>query len=151
MKKRGLREQLFKLLFRVEFNSLDEMPEQEALFFESGDQTITPADQMYLSERMDDILDKLPGIDSRLSGNIEGWNLSRIGKVELTILRVALYEMLYDQDIPEGVSINEAVLLAQKFGPDNADSFVNGVLAKFAENKTCRESLQTDPDRESGG
>ena len=133
MKKRGLREQFFKLLFRVEFNSPEEMPEQETLFFESGDQTITPADQLYLTERMRDILDKLPDIDRRLSENIEGWNLSRIGKVELTILRIALYEMLYDPDIPEGVSINEAVLLAQKFGPDNADSFVNGVLAKFTE------------------
>ncbi|MBR2123525.1 MAG: transcription antitermination factor NusB [Lachnospiraceae bacterium] len=131
MKKRGLREQLFKLLFRVEFNTPDEMPLQEKLFFDSGDQIITDKDKMYLTARMDEIMTHLPEIDEKLSKSIEGWNLSRIGKVELTILRLALYEMLYDPDMPEGVSINEAVLLAQKFGPDHADAFVNGVLAKF--------------------
>ena len=106
MKKRGLREQLFKLLFRVEFNPLDEMPQQEKLFFDSGDQIITDKDKMYLTARMDEIMTRLPEIDEKLSKSIEGWNLSRIGKVELTILRIALYEMLYDQDMPEGVSIN---------------------------------------------
>ncbi len=136
MKKRGLREQLFKLLFRVEFNTAEEMPEQEVLFFESGDQTITEKDRMFLMARLDDIMEHMPEIDGKLADNIEGWNLSRIGKVELTILRIALYEILYDEEMPEGVSINEAVLLAQKFGPDHADAFVNGVLAKFASEKS---------------
>ena len=62
----------------------------------------------------------------------EGWQTKRMGKVDLTILRLAVYEIKYDEDIPTGVAINEAVELAKKFGQDSSPAFVNGVLAKFA-------------------
>ena len=75
----------------------------------------------------------LPEIDLLLEGAARGWKLSRIGKVELTILRLAVYEMRFDEDIPEKVAINEAVELSKKFGGDEAPAFVNGVLAKLAE------------------
>ena len=55
-----------------------------------------------------------------------------MGKVDLTILRLAVYEIMYDEDIPTSVAINEAVELVKKFGQDSSPSFVNGVLAKFA-------------------
>ena len=132
MKRRGIREQLFKLLFRVEFNTPEQMPEQTKLYFDSGDLTVTEQDQAYLEARLADIMDKLPQIDEQLSEKIEGWKLSRVGKVELTLLRIAVYEILYDDDVPTGVAISEAVELSKKYGPDNAASFVNGVLAKFA-------------------
>ncbi len=131
MKRRGIREQLFKLLFRVEFNTPEQMPEQTKLYFDSGDLTVTEQDQAYLEARLADIMDKLPQIDEQLSEKIEGWKLSRVGKVELTLLRIAVYEILYDDDVPTGVAISEAVELSKKYGPDNAASFVNGVLAKF--------------------
>ena len=79
-----------------------------------------------------DIMDKLPQIDEQLSNKIEGWKLTRVGKVELALLRIAVYEILYDDEVPTGVAISEAVELSKKYGPDNAASFVNGVLAKFA-------------------
>ena len=132
MKRRGIREQLFKLLFRVEFNTPEQMPEQTKLYFDSGDLTVTEQDKAYLEARLADIMDKLPQIDEQLSEKIEGWKLSRVGKVELTLLRIAVYEILYDDDVPTGVAISEAVELSKKYGPDNAASFVNGVLAKFA-------------------
>ena len=132
MKRRGIREQLFKLLFRVEFNTPEQMPEQTKLYFDSGDLTVTEQDQAYLEARLADIMDRLPQIDEQLSEKIEGWKLSRVGKVELTLLRIAVYEILYDDDVPTGVAISEAVELSKKYGPDNAASFVNGVLAKFA-------------------
>ena len=62
----------------------------------------------------------------------KGWETGRMGKVDLTLIRLAVYEMKYDDDIPTGVAINEAVELAKKFGQDNSPSFINGVLAKFA-------------------
>ena len=62
----------------------------------------------------------------------KGWKISRMGKVELTVLRLAVYEMKFDEDIPEKVAINEAVELARKFGGDDAPAFINGVLAKLA-------------------
>ena len=96
------------------------------------DLTVTEQDQAYLEARLADIMDRLPQIDEQLSEKIEGWKLSRVGKVELALLRIAVYEILYDDEVPTGVAISEAVELSKKYGPDNAASFVNGVLAKFA-------------------
>ena len=67
----------------------------------------------------------------RLTKVAAGWKTKRMGKVELTILRLAVYEMLYDDTIPEKVSVNEAVELAKKFGGNESPAFVNGVLARF--------------------
>lgn len=61
-----------------------------------------------------------------------GWKTSRMGKVDLTLIRLAVYEIKYEDDIPVGVSINEAVELAKKYGTDDSFAFVNGILAKFA-------------------
>lgn len=131
MTRRGIREQIFKLLFRAEFNAPEEMAEQEELFFTSGDITVTPEDQEYITEKVGRIVEMIPELDDRLSEKIEGWSLPRIGKVELTILRLALYEIQEDEDIPPQVAITEAVDLGKKFGQDNAGAFINGVLAKF--------------------
>ena len=78
------------------------------------------------------IMDKIPEIDEQINEVAAGWRTKRMGKVELTILRLALFEMKYDDSIPEKVAINEAVELAKKFGGDESPSFVNGILAKFA-------------------
>ncbi len=131
MKRSSLREQIFKILFRVEFNNVDEMPMQEEMFFSSGDLEATDADREYITNKVNRILEKLPEIDAALSERMKGWTLERIGRVELAILRLGVYEIVYDDEIPAGVAISEAVELAKKFGADNAGAFVNGVLAKF--------------------
>lgn len=130
MSRRELREQIFKLLFRIEFNSKEEMQEQTEFFFEEEDQTDTK-DAAYVTEKLNRILEKLSEIDRALNEKVQGWNTERMGKVDLTILRLAVYEILFDDTIPLGVAINEAVELAKKFGQDSSPSFVNGVLAKF--------------------
>ncbi len=131
MSRRELREQIFKLLFRVEFNSLDEMPEQERLFFDD-EEAAWGADADYISDKYHKIQQKLSEIDEQLNEKAEGWNTARMGKVDLTILRLAVYEINYDDSVPTGVAINEAVELAKKFGQDASSGFVNGILAKFA-------------------
>lgn len=131
MSRRELREQIFKLLFRVEFNSLEDMPEQEQLFFEDED-AAQEADASYISDKYHMIQQKLPEIDQQLNERAQGWNTARMGKVDLTILRLAVYEINYDTSVPTGVAINEAVELAKKFGQDASPGFVNGILAKFA-------------------
>ena len=131
MSRRELREQIFKLLFRVEFNEMEDMPEQEELFFEDED-AATDGDADYISEKYHKISDKLAEIDSLLNEKASGWDTGRMSKVDLTILRLAVYEICYDEDVPTGVAINEAVELAKKFGQDASYGFVNGVLAKFA-------------------
>ncbi len=131
MNRRSLREQVFKLLFRAEFNKPEEMPEQERLFFESGDLVATPEDEAKIIDKCEKIIAKLPELDAKISEKLEGWKIDRLGKVELTILRLAAYEIDFDPDVPNGAAINEAVDLAKKFGQDNAGQFINGILAKF--------------------
>lgn len=131
MSRRELREQLFKLLFRVEFNEEEEMPQQEEFFLEE-EEIDRENDRKQLDAKFHNILEKLTDIDRELNEKVSGWDTSRMGKVDLTILRLAVYEIEYDEDIPTGVAINEAVELAKKFGQDSSASFVNGVLAKFA-------------------
>ena len=132
MSRRELREQIFKLLFRIEFNAKEEMQEQVGLFFEEEENQADAADTAYISEKFQKICDKLEEIDATLNEKVEGWDTGRMGKVDLTVLRLAVYEILFDEEIPTGVAINEAVELAKKFGQDSSSSFVNGVLAKFA-------------------
>ena len=62
----------------------------------------------------------------------KGWKTTRMGKVDLTIIRLAVYEMKYEEDIPVKVAINEAVELAKQYGTDDSPAFVNGILAKLA-------------------
>ncbi|MCR5343006.1 MULTISPECIES: transcription antitermination factor NusB [unclassified Butyrivibrio] len=132
MKRSELREQVFQLLFRVEFNTKEEMREQEDLFIETNDIEMSESDVNFVKTRYESIADKLPEIDKLINEVTTGWDTGRIGKVELAILRLAVYEIKFDDSIPTGVAINEAVELSKKFGQDGASSFVNGVLAKFA-------------------
>ncbi|MCM1047978.1 MAG: transcription antitermination factor NusB [Clostridiales bacterium] len=131
MSRRELREQIFKLLFRIEFNNLEDMPEQEKFFFDDECKADT-ADAEYISAKYHKIEEKLETIDNMLNERAQNWVTSRMGKVDLTILRLAVYEIAFDDEVPTGVAINEAVELAKKFGQDASSSFVNGVLAKFA-------------------
>lgn len=119
------------LLFRVEFHDVADMPEQIRLFFENSEDVNFGEDADYIKSRCQAVCGKLPEIDKLINDNTEGWNTSRMGKVELTVLRLAVYEMCFDDDIPAGVAINEAVEIAKKFGQDNSGGFVNAILAKI--------------------
>lgn len=152
MTKSESREELFKLLFRAEFNDASEMDIQKELFFEERNKENKPEGDIFeelssddeeihymsekdikaISEKAADILSKITELDSLLSEKVTGWNIERIGKVELTILRLAVYEITSDDSIPVKVAINEAVELAKRYGQDSSAGFVNGVLAKFA-------------------
>ncbi|MDD6492487.1 MAG: transcription antitermination factor NusB [Firmicutes bacterium] len=132
MSRREMREQLFKLLFRVEFNPREELAQQEAFFFEDEENDTAEEENSEISEKFNKIIEKLDEIDGLLNAKVQGWDTARMGKVDLTILRLAVYEIMHDGEVPTGVAINEAVELAKKFGQDSSPSFVNGVLAKFA-------------------
>ena len=133
MKRGGLRGCIFQLLFRVEFNGQEEMPKQLLMFVDDikEENEAQEEDEAYISGKYEKIMEKLPEIDAMLEKVSRGWKLSRMGKVELTILRLAVYEMRFDEDIPEKVAINEAVELSKKFGGDDSPAFINGVLAKL--------------------
>jgi N utilization substance protein B len=88
-------------------------------------------DCQYLNTRFKQIVEKLQEIDHIIEESSSGWRLNRMGKVDLTILRLSTFELKYDEEIPTGVAINEAVEIAKKFGEDNSPSFINGILAKI--------------------
>lgn len=134
MKRRELREHVFQLLFRVEFNSSEEMDEQVNMYFDGvrEEETLSEKDETYITEKYKKIVEKILEIDEMLNASAKGWKTSRMGRVDLTILRLAVYEMKFDEDIPEKVAINEAVELSKKFGGDESPAFINGVLAKIA-------------------
>lgn len=80
----------------------------------------------------DGVAERLAEIDERIAVNAVDWSIDRIGRVDLSILRVAVYEMLYREDVPVGAAINEAVELAKRFGGERSYSFVNGILGAVA-------------------
>ena len=143
MTRRQVREEIFRLLFSVEFHDEEDRirqmewfltdPEEEDAILLEEDETlveIPEEDKTYIETKYKDILDHLKEIDVLLNEKISGWKTGRMAKVDLAILRLAVYEIKYEEEIPEGVAINEAVELAKKYGTDKSGSFVNGALAK---------------------
>lgn len=130
MTRRELRESVFTILFRVEFHAEDDMHEQLGLFEEEVENA-EEADAAYINYKCKEIMKNLDGIDEAINAASTGWKTSRMAKVDLTIIRLAVYEIKFEENIPTKVSINEAVELAKKFGTDDSAAFVNGILAKF--------------------
>lgn len=133
MTRRELREEVFKLLFMVEFYSREEMPGQIKAYFEDfPEKEISEENHAYIENKYENICAVLPEIDKKITGVSKGWRIERMGKTDLSILRLGIYEMLYDDDIPVGVAINEAVELAKNFGEAESPSFINGILGKLS-------------------
>jgi len=119
------------MLFFKDFHEGSELNEQIELYFDSFVEPIAD-DSANLSERFEMVLTKLDEIDQILTDAASGWKLNRMNKVDLTILRLAVFEMRFDEDIPVKVAINEAIELAKIFGGEESPGFINGVLAKLA-------------------
>lgn len=129
MSRREMRERTFQLLFRIEFHSKEELSEQLLYDADEGEDD---ADAAYIREKTQAVAEKAAELDGLINEIAKGWKTTRMGKVDLTLLRLAVYEIKFDDDIPTGVAINEAVELAKKYGTDDSSSFVNGILAKIA-------------------
>lgn len=131
MTRSEMREHVFKLIVRVPFHDKNELREQIDYYFD-GLTDVNEKDYEYIKNKALLVCELSDDIDEKINLVSEGWPVDRIGKAELAIMRLAVYEMLYDDDIPVNVAINEAVELAKSYGSDdNAASFVNGVLAKL--------------------
>ncbi len=131
MSRSRLREHIFILLFMAQFNSPEDMPKETALYFDNLENAADEKSREYIEKKAAAVLEKQDELDALIDEKAEGWSTKRMGRVELAIIRLAVYELRFDDDIPEGVAINEAVELAKKYGQDNAASFVNGVLARL--------------------
>ncbi len=146
MTRRELREHVFRQLFTAQFYQGDdeEKAEQMQLYFthDEGEGLDYPPSMVGLEEQEEilqktkAVLEHLEKIDSLIEETSVGWTISRMNRTDLSILRLGVYELLYDDTIPPGVAINEAVLLARKFGGEDSYSFVNGILGKIGKDKT---------------
>ncbi len=135
MTRSELREHVFKMLFQIEFNDEAEMPEHLKYYFESIENA-SAKNKDDIQKKYEGVISHVEEIDRLLNDASKGWKTARMNKVDLTILRLAVYEMKWDDDVPEGVAINEAVELAKRFGGDSSSSFVNGVLGKVAKQES---------------
>ena len=131
MKRTEQREHIFKMVFGLEFNETEEMPQQLALYFDNLEDA-KEKDKEYIREKAQAVAAHVEEIDGVINESATGWKTSRMNKVDLTILRLAVYEMKWDDDVPLSVAINEAVELSKRFSGEEGPSFVNGVLAKIA-------------------
>ena len=136
-----LREHCFKILFGLDFYADEEIKVQTDNYFESPslededdelihDANFSDGDIEYIKSKAMLVMDNKSEIDKIISELSQGWKLERIGRVERNILRLAIAEMKYDDDIPVSVAINEAVELAKAYGRDESYSFVNAILSK---------------------
>lgn len=131
MSRRNARKNAFYLLFQLDFSKLEEAEETKRIFFEETSD-ITEEDKKFILEEVEGVYHHLEEIDSAISGASKGWNIERISKVDLAIMRLAVYEMKYSEDMPVSVAVNEAIELAKKYSTDEAPSFINGILGKLA-------------------
>lgn len=146
MTRREMREHCFKMLFGVDFYPTQETAGQAEQYFNSPEEDDTAEDgttqvihhvdmtdeeRQFLIDRVEGMAAKFPDLDEKINHVAQGWKTGRMGRVDLTILRQALYEMEYDSEVPSKVAINEAVELAKKFGGKDSPAFINGVLAKL--------------------
>jgi N utilization substance protein B len=130
VKRTELREHIFKMVFGIEFNGKEDMPEQLELYFEQLGE-VSEKDLNYIQEKAKKVAEKAEEIDALLNEHTKGWKTVRMNKADLTILRLAVYEIKWDEDVPAGVAIDEAVELAKKYSSDEGPAFVNAVLAKL--------------------
>lgn len=147
MIRRQIRETAFRILFVLNFCPADQMQDQLNFYFtdhteleiddlteEEDQKAVIRLDQASWPEITAKCLGAaghLPEIDRIIEESSEGWKLSRLTKVDLTLLRLAVYEMKFE-NLPSGIAINEAVELAKRYGTDKSPAFVNGILAKIS-------------------
>ncbi len=130
MNRRKLRESVFKLLFSEPFFEKSEYLIMIDRILNNEDCVVSEQDRLFVKESVIKILDKLEIIDSKISDNTRSWSIDRINKTLLSILRLGIYEILFDDEVPNKVAINEAIELSKSYADKDSFSFINALLAK---------------------
>lgn len=129
MSRKIARELAFKVIFSVDFQHENEDVEKLIMNLEDETKEITQEDKGYINDIVQGVIAKKEELDEKIRKYLKGWTMDRISKTDLAILRLAIYEITYREDIPYKVSVNEAVELAKAFSDSTSSSFINGVLA----------------------
>ncbi|AHV98231.1 transcription antitermination factor NusB [Paenibacillus sabinae] len=138
MKRRVAREIIVQSLYQMEMNEVESGEAVEMLLEEASEENETErviSDELllkdYVLSHVNGIWEAKPAIDDMLEHYLKGWQMSRLSRVDRQILRLAAYEMIYLNDVPAKVAVNEAIELAKHFGTEDSGKFVNGVLGKM--------------------
>ena len=127
MKRREAREKAIQTLFQLDNTELS-IDEAIDYIIGNGEEV-----NSFYNQLVRGTIENKTVIDTALSANLENWSLNRLPKIERTVLRLAVFELLFGKDAPERVIMNEAIELCKTFGDEKSGRFVNGVLSKFAE------------------
>lgn len=122
------RESAMKILFQMELNN-DFSSEALDIFFENNN--FDDDEKDYILQTVDNLNENIEVIDAYIEKFAQGWKINRIPKVDLSILRIAINEILYRRDIPVQVSINEAINISKKYSTNESSKFINGLLGSF--------------------
>lgn len=136
MGRKYARESTMKLLYQMEIN-LDFSDKAINIFFENN--SFNAGERAYIEDAIKVIVENLEEIDSYIDNHIEGWEVHRLARVDLSTLRIAIYEIIYREDRPIEVSINEAIEIAKKYSTDESSKFINGVLGSFVRTRDKNE------------
>lgn len=132
MNRKLSREKAMELLFGMTL-SKDTIEEVVEGFIENYEGNIKEIDLTYVKQALIGIEKHKEEIDKAIEVNLHNWKIDRISKVNLSILRLATYELLYDKEVPRNVAINEALEIARRYSDEKSVAFINGVLDKIKE------------------
>ncbi len=140
MSRHQKREQLFRMLFLVQFHPEEEWEEQITQYFSYlVEIPLRPEEKQEIAEKFWRIARVLPQLDEEINRTAEHWTIDRMSRVDLSILRLAIYEIELDKKIPVGVAISQAVQLANRYGGERSSSFINGLLGRLAREKNQKK------------
>lgn len=135
MNRREARKNAFYLVFQIGFHQTEELEQMKELFFEQGEQEIPKEQKEFILKEVEGTKTHLSEIDEIITKKSKKWKKERISKIDIAILRLAIYEIYFSQEIPNSVAINEAVELAKEFGTEQSPAFVNGILGNIVSEK----------------
>ena len=131
MGRRNARKLAFYLLFQYDFVNNGDYEEVKNIFLTVNSDDIAENDREYIISKTNGTMSHLVEIDELLGTYAKGWSVDRMSKVDKAILRLAVYEIKYAPDVPDGVAVNEAVELAKTYSSDEAPAFINGILGQI--------------------
>lgn len=129
MGRRASRETAMKLLYQIEIQKEDKEDQINSVLEENA---FDENDKEYIRDIVEGVFNNIDYIDKIIEKYSKGWKVNRLSKVDLSILRLSIYEISFRNDIPYTVSVNEAVELAKKYSGEDAGSFINGILGKVS-------------------
>ena len=125
------RESAMKLLYQMEINS-DFSQDAINIFYENN--KLRSDERLYVDEVVKGVISNIEKIDGIIEQNSQGWKIKRIAKVDLSILRISIFEIMFKNEIPYQVSINEAINISKEYSTNDSSKFINGLLGAFSNN-----------------